>query len=59
MQKLDSEEKIEEKKFVVFQGPLKDREGKERVPAGKLPTYDLIENMNWLVPGVEGSLPKG
>ncbi len=56
---LSMQKKIEEKKFVVFQGPLKDREGKERVPAGKLPSYDLIENMNWFVPGVEGPLPKG
>jgi basic membrane protein A and related proteins len=51
--------KIEEKKLIVFQGPLKDREGKEQIPAGGPPSYELIESMNWLVPGVEGALPKG
>ena len=50
--------KIEEKTFVVFQGPLKDKDGKERVAAGQLPSFDLLENMNWFVPGVEGTLPK-
>ena len=49
--------KIEQGQFVIFQGPLKDREGKEKVPAGKLPGTDLLENMNWLVPNIEGSLP--
>lgn len=51
-------QKIESGAFVVFQGPLKDRDGKELVATGKLPSSDLIESMNWLVPGVEGPLPK-
>jgi hypothetical protein len=45
-------------KFVIFQGPMKDRDGKERIAAGhELSTKDLAE-MNWFVPGVQGTLPK-
>jgi basic membrane protein A len=54
---LEAKQKIDQGKFVVFQGPLKDREGKERVAAGKLADANLIEEMNWFVPGVEGPLP--
>lgn len=49
---------IEKGEFVVFQGPLKDRDGKELVAAGKRPDSNTIESMNWLVAGVEGPLPK-
>jgi basic membrane lipoprotein Med (substrate-binding protein (PBP1-ABC) superfamily) len=41
-----------------FQGPLKDQDGKERVPAGsKLALGDIL-SMDWFVEGIEGS-PKG
>ncbi len=41
-----------------FTGPITDQEGKVRVPAGQsLPEADLA-NMNYLVQGVEGLLPK-
>jgi len=43
--------------FVIFHGPLSDREGKLRIPAGKNATQEQIEQMNWLVPGVEGTVP--
>jgi basic membrane protein A len=49
---------IEKGTFTVFQGPLKDRDGKERVAAGKLPSTKLLDEMDWFVPGVEGTLPK-
>jgi len=48
---------IEDGTFVVFSGPLKDRNGKQLLPAGEKPSVDFIESMNWLVPGVEGTLP--
>jgi basic membrane lipoprotein Med (substrate-binding protein (PBP1-ABC) superfamily) len=50
------EKKIEKGEYVVFQGPLKDRNGKQLLAAGQKPTLDFIESMNWVVPGVEGSL---
>ncbi|MBY0360248.1 MAG: BMP family ABC transporter substrate-binding protein [Candidatus Obscuribacterales bacterium] len=50
--------KIEQGKLMVFAGPLKDREGKERVSAGKKASQQQIDNMEWFVPGVEGALPK-
>jgi hypothetical protein len=40
----------------VFQGPLKDRDGKERLAAGKKPDDQFISQMNFFVPGVEGVL---
>jgi basic membrane protein A and related proteins len=55
---LATKRKIENGDYLVFQGPLKDRDGKELLAAGKRPDSNLIENMNWLVVGVEGPLPK-
>ena len=45
-------------KWDVFEGPIKDNQGKLRVKQGeKLTDQDLL-SMNWLVEGVEGELPK-
>ncbi|MGB4147144.1 MAG: BMP family ABC transporter substrate-binding protein [Acetomicrobium sp.] len=45
-------------KWDVFEGPIKDNQGKVRVEKGqKLTDQDLI-SINWLVEGVEGELPK-
>jgi basic membrane protein A len=43
-------------KLVLFKGPMKDRDGKERIPAGKILTNQELGKMNWLVPGIEGAL---
>jgi basic membrane lipoprotein Med (substrate-binding protein (PBP1-ABC) superfamily) len=51
-------EKIEKGKLVVFKGPVKDSEGKIRLPAGEAPNIKWLAGMNFFVPGVEGSLPK-
>lgn len=51
-------DKIRKGEFVVFQGPLSDRDGKERVAAGQKPERDLLDSMNWFVEGVQGTLPK-
>lgn len=49
---------IEQGKFAVFKGPMKDRDGKERIPAGKIVNKDFLGGMNWAVCGVEGAIPK-
>ncbi len=51
-------DKIISNKLVIFQGPIVDREGKTQLPKGQLPSDRWLANMNFLVPGVEGSLPK-
>jgi len=45
-------------KLVVFKGPLKDRDGIVRIPVGKVADSSFAETTDWLVPGVEGSIPK-
>jgi basic membrane protein A and related proteins len=44
-------------RFDVFAGPINDNTGAERVAAGaQLTQADLI-GMNWLVEGIQGSIP--
>lgn len=50
--------KIETGQLQVFHGPLKDRDGKERLAAGKSADNKWFSEMNFVVPGVEGSLSK-
>lgn len=49
---------IESGKLVIFKGPLKDRAGKERIPSGTSASTSQLVNMNWLVSGIEGAMPK-
>jgi basic membrane protein A and related proteins len=42
-----------------FTGPVKDQEGAEKVPAGKTPSYADVEQMDYLVEGVDGKIPAG
>jgi basic membrane protein A len=42
----------------IFTGPLKDNTGAEKVPAGKAMTDQELLSMDWLVEGVEGTVPK-
>jgi basic membrane protein A and related proteins len=42
----------------IFKGPLTDQSGKEMVPAGTTLDYATVEQMDFLVKGVEGSIPK-
>jgi len=51
-------DKIVKGEFVVFQGPLKDREGNPRIGQGEKPDFDWMEKMNWFVEGVQGAIPK-
>lgn len=55
---LAKEKLIENGKFVIFQGPLKDREGKEQIAQGQKLDLKQLSEMNWFVPGVHGALPK-
>lgn len=41
-----------------FEGPLADREGTERFPAGVTPTYAETLRMDYFVPGVVGDVPR-
>lgn len=41
-------------KFVVFQGPVKDQQGKVRIPAGRTPDDEHLLNMKYFVDGVVG-----
>lgn len=47
---------IESGKFVIFHGPMKDRDGKERIAANQKPDLKELSEMNWFVPGIKGSL---
>lgn len=42
----------------IFTGPMKDQSGKEVIPAGKTLSYAEVEQMDFLVEGVNGQLPK-
>ncbi len=44
--------------FDPFTGPIKDRKGKMRVPAGKRMTVGELTSMEWAAPGVVGPWPK-
>lgn len=44
-------------KLQIFKGPLKDQEGKARVPAGEAMTLKQILEFNWLLQGIEGQAP--
>jgi basic membrane protein A len=45
-------------KFDVFNGPIADQSGAEKVAQGKAMTVDEILNMNWFVKGIVGTIPQ-
>ncbi len=51
-------QELQSGKLVLFKGPMKDRDGKERIPAGKILNNEELGMMDWAVIGVTGSLPK-
>lgn len=57
-QTLALEQDIKSGKFVVFQGPLKDRDGMLRLAAGQKPDIKWLANMDFFVAGVDGALPR-
>jgi basic membrane protein A len=44
-------------KIVIFQGPIKDQSGAEKVPAGTQLDDGAIAKMNWLADGIDGQIP--
>jgi basic membrane protein A and related proteins len=52
------EQDLKSQKIVIFQGPLKDRDGKVRLAAGQKADMKWLANMDFLVEGVQGSLTK-
>lgn len=40
-----------------FTGPMKDRDGRTRIAAGQTLTVGQVDALDWLVPGVEGTVP--
>ncbi len=58
-QALALEADIKSGRFVIFKGPLKDREGHERLHAGQKGDLQWLSTMDFFVPGVDGALPKG
>jgi len=55
---LAKEKLIEKGQLTVFQGPLKDKDGKERVATGQKLSDKQFTDMDWFVAGVHGSLPQ-
>jgi simple sugar transport system substrate-binding protein len=53
-----TEDAIASGEMHVFEGPIKDQSGEERVAAGEHLPDPGIFGMNWLVSGVTGALPK-
>ncbi|MGA8260392.1 MAG: BMP family ABC transporter substrate-binding protein [Arenicellales bacterium] len=45
-------------KFHPFQGPIKDQDGKVRVPEGQMLSDEQLQKLDWYVEGVVGKLPK-
>ena len=43
---------------VMFKGPLKDNTGKEVLADGEQATYEQLMGMNFLVEGIDGTIPK-
>lgn len=52
-----AEEGIKGEKILIFQGPIKDQSGAEKVPAGTALDDGAIAKMNWLADGIDGQIP--
>ena len=48
---------ISDGKIVVFQGPIKDQSGADKVPTGTALDDGAIAGMNWLADGIDGQIP--
>jgi simple sugar transport system substrate-binding protein len=55
----EKEQAIIDGKFHPFTGPIKDQSGKERVAAGAPIPDAQLAGIDWLVEGVQGTLPRG
>lgn len=57
-QALQLENSIKDGRLIVFQGPVKDRDGNVRLAKGQKPDAKWLASMNFFVEGVDGSLQK-
>lgn len=53
---LNADMKSARPKFDPFAGPIKDRNGILRVPAGKVASVANLNSMSWVAPGVTGAV---
>lgn len=49
--------RIDDGDIVVFKGPLKDQDGRQRVKPGEILDIKALTNVNWIVQGVDGPIP--
>jgi basic membrane protein A len=49
---------IEDGSLIVFKGPIKDRDGKLRIKSGETLDAKALNQVDWVVEGVEGALVK-
>lgn len=56
---LDAEKAIIAGKLHPFAGPIKDQNGAQKVAAGASLPDDELRSIDWLVEGVQGTLPRG
>ena len=52
-----AEASIKDRSFDVFNGPLVDRDGTERLAAGKRADDEWLGGINFFIKGVEGQIP--
>ena len=52
------QQEIVESAFDIFAGPIKDNAGKERVPVGGTMSDEELLSFDWLVEGVNGTIPQ-
>lgn len=58
-QMVDAEKAIIAGKLHPFAGPIKDQNGTQKVAAGSSLPDDALRGIDWLVEGVQGTLPRG
>lgn len=51
-------QKVKDGRLVVYTGPIKDRNGILKILAGKKADNYYLETLDWVVPGIEGNIPK-
>ena len=51
-------EQIKQGKQIIFKGPLRDREGRQRLAIGQIANSKWLSEMDWFVEGVDGTLPR-
>lgn len=54
----DAKAKIISGELEVFTGPISDNQGNVKVQEGQKLTLEEVLGMNWLVKGVEGTIPQ-